>query len=251
MAERAGAALAHMDQANIYATLPTRYRGQAHGMPSQFYAARHAIVVNRQAERFVSEFDYNFGEAFDKRAADGRTAVNMPCWMIADQRYLKNTIMFRWYARYKPGWVVKAPNIGQLAERTGLDPQALSDTVARYNRFATNGRDEAFHRGESVWEQFKTGATEQDRSPALGTIEVAPFMAVRINRSILVTKGGPRTNAEGQVLREDGSVIGGLYCAGVAMANPIGTRNVGAGTTLGPCMTWGYICGQSLLRTNR
>jgi 3-oxosteroid 1-dehydrogenase len=52
------------------------------------------------------------------------------------------------------------------------------------------------------------------------------------------------------VLRPDGSRIAGLYCAGVAMANPIGTKAVGAGTTIGPCLTWGYICGQSLLREN-
>ena len=85
----------------------------------------------------------------------------------------------------------------------------------------------------------------------MGALEKAPYFAVPVNRSILVTKGGPRTNEHGQVLREDGSVIGGLYCAGVAMANPIGTRNVGAGTTLGPCMTWGYICAQDLLKSNR
>jgi 3-oxosteroid 1-dehydrogenase len=30
------------------------------------------------------------------------------------------------------------------------------------------------------------------------------------------------------------------------MANPIGTKAVGAGTTLGPCLTWGYICGLAL-----
>jgi predicted oxidoreductase len=50
-----------------------------------------------------------------------------------------------------------------------------------------------------------------------------------LNRSILGTKGGARTNAKGQVLRADGTVIAGLYAAGLAMANPIGTRAVGPG----------------------
>ena len=76
-------------------------------------------------------------------------------------------------------------------------------------------------------------------------------MAISLNRSLLGTKGGARTDPSGRVLREDGSVIGGLYCAGNAMANPIGTRALGAGTTIGPCMTWGYICGGSLLAANR
>jgi len=73
---------------------------------------------------------------------------------------------------------------------------------------------------------------------------------VPFHASYLGTKGGARTNEHGQVLRPDGSRIAGLYAAGNAMANPIGSKAVGAGTTLGPCLTWGYICGQSLLREN-
>ena len=72
-----------------------------------------------------------------------------------------------------------------------------------------------------------------------------------LNRSILGTKGGARTNDRGQVLRQDGSVIAGLYAAGLAMANPIGTRAVGAGTTLGPNLTWGFICAETMLQQNR
>ena len=41
----------------------------------------------------------------------------------------------------------------------------------------------------------------------------------------------------------DGSVIEGLYAAGNVMANCFGSKGVGAGTTLGPCLTWGYIAG--------
>jgi 3-oxosteroid 1-dehydrogenase len=89
-----------------------------------------------------------------------------------------------------------------------------------------------------------------NRNGALGTIEKPPFYAAPYHRAILGTKGGPRTDAQGQVLRPDGSRIAGLYCAGNAMANPIGTKAVGAGTTIGPCLTWGYICGQSVLRDN-
>jgi 3-oxosteroid 1-dehydrogenase len=81
-------------------------------------------------------------------------------------------------------------------------------------------------------------------------IDVAPFIAVPFNRMVIVTKGGLRTNERGQVLRPDGSVIAGLFCAGAAMANPIGTRAVSAGTTLGPNMTWGYICARTMLARN-
>ncbi len=52
------------------------------------------------------------------------------------------------------------------------------------------------------------------------------------------------------MLRADGSIIAGLYCAGIAMASPFGTRAVGSGTTIGPNMTWGYICANHILRQN-
>jgi 3-oxosteroid 1-dehydrogenase len=34
------------------------------------------------------------------------------------------------------------------------------------------------------------------------------------------------------------------------MAHPIGTKAVGAGTTIGPCLTFGYIAGKSIARRN-
>lgn len=251
MASAVGAALDRMDQANVYATLPTHYEGHVHGMPMTFHGPAHLIVVNRNAQRLASELDYNMGEVIDARDPDTGEPVHLPCWMIADQQFIARSGMFRWYARKLPGWVRRADTIEALATSIGLDAEALTATVERYNGFAERGRDEDFGRGESAWDRYKSGAKTSSGPVRLGTIEKAPFIALPFNRSILVTKGGPRTDANGQVLREDGSTIGGLYCAGVAMANPIGTRAVGAGTTLGPCLTWGHICAKSLLRTNR
>ena len=65
-----------------------------------------------------------------------------------------------------------------------------------------------------------------------------PFKA-----SFLGTKGGARTDRYARALRPDGSVIEGLYAAGNVMANSFGSKGVGAGTTLGPCLTWGFIAG--------
>ncbi|MBT6273470.1 MAG: FAD-dependent oxidoreductase [Chromatiales bacterium] len=251
MAVRAGAALARMDQANVFATLPTRYEGEVHGMPTPFHAAAHAILVNRAGERFVDEFDYNVGEAMDARDKASGAPAHLPCWMIADQQFMRGAGVFRWYARTIPGWIRSASSVDELSLAIDVPAPKLRDTLARYNGFVSEGQDADFHRGETAWDRYKSGATASNLAPALGSIERAPFIAVPVNRSILVTKGGPRTNADGQVLRPDGSAIGGLYCAGVAMANPIGTRSVGAGTTLGPCLTWGHICARSLLRSNR
>jgi 3-oxosteroid 1-dehydrogenase len=155
------------------------------------------------------------------------------------------------YARRDGSWLRQASGLADLAQRIALDPAALMATVERFNGFARAGKDLDFNRGETAWERFYTGdARRPNGNGALGAIEQAPFYAAPYQRSILTTKGGPRTDARGQVLRPDGSRIAGLYCAGVAMANPIGTKAVGAGTTIGPCLTWGYICGRSLLHEN-
>ena len=66
--------------------------------------------------------------------------------------------------------------------------------------------------------------------------------------SFLGTKGGPRTNEKAEVLDERDEPIAGLYAAGNVMANSFGSKGVGAGTTLGPCLTWGYIAGLNAAR---
>jgi 3-oxosteroid 1-dehydrogenase len=248
LAAGAGAALAHMDQANVYPTMPIRYEGRPHGIPLLYQAEPHAIVVDRNGRRFVSEYDFNIGEAVDRRDPQTGAPLHLPAWVVADRRFLRRAPPFRWYARKDPKWLVEAASLKGLADKIGLPADELEDAVARYNGFCAAGRDLDFRRGESAWEQFKAGGGP---GAALGAIEHAPFFAMPFNRSILGTKGGARTNASGQVLRPDGSIIAGLYAAGLAMANPIGTRVVGPGTTIGPNLTWGYICGESLLKDNR
>ena len=250
MAAAAGALIERMDQANIYATLPTRYDGAAHGMPAMFHASPHCIVVDRHGRRFVSEYDYNIGEALDRRDLETGEPIHLPAWLIGDRRFLNHSIVFRQKARLEKGFLVRARTLNDLAALIDVPATALEETVARYNGFVATGRDSDFQRGESVWERYMASHEGSNGNPALGAIDKPPFVACRFNRSILGTKGGARTNAAGQVVRPDGGVIGGLYCAGNAMANPFGTRAVGSGTTIGPCLTWGYICGLNVTREN-
>jgi 3-oxosteroid 1-dehydrogenase len=251
LAASVGARLERMDQANVYPTLPTVYEGRPHGLPMTFQAEPHAIVVDRNARRFVSEYDYNIGEALDRREPLSGEPVHLPAWVIADRRFLRRSPAFRFYAAKEPGWVRRAPSLAALARLIGLPETALLATVERFNGFCSAGRDQDFHRGESAWERSKAKPGPAGSNPTLAPVEQAPFVAIPLNRSLLGTKGGARTDSNGRVLRADGSLIGGLYCAGNAMANPIGTRALGAGTTIGPCMTWGFICGNALLRANR
>lgn len=247
LAESVGAMIDRMEEANVHPALPTRYEGRAHGMPVAWHVGPHGIIVNGEAQRFVSEYDYNLGEALNKRDENGNP-VNQPAWVICDRRFLYRSLPFAWFALRAKGWVRKASSIEELATKIGLDAAALASTVSRFNRYCVENLDPEFHRGEPMWERFRSGNwRDGEKNGALGGLGEGPFYAMPVNRSILGTKGGPRTDAGGRVLSSTGEVIGGLYAAGNAMANPIGTRSLGAGTTIGPHMTMGYICAQSML----
>ena len=244
LAEAAGAQLAHMDQALIYPCVPTIYEGKLQALPLPFHMEPNAIVVDRSGQRFVSEFAVDLGEALDRR--DPRTGfpLHLPAWLISDANFMRLAI--RWYARNDPGWIRQAASIEALANKIGIEATALLATVERFNTLCALGRDEDFHRGETVYQRAESGGR-----PTMRPILEPPFVAVSFNRSVLSTKGGLRTNEHSQVLARNGSVIAGLYCAGAAMANPIGTRAISAGTTIGPNMTWGYIGAQHVLTSNR
>jgi 3-oxosteroid 1-dehydrogenase len=246
MAEAAGAALDHMDQATLTPSIPTRLWGMLLARPVPFHTEPNAILVNRHGVRFVNELRFSIGEAIDRRDADGQP-LHLPCWVISDARLLDRLPPARWSARDDPAWLRRADSIEALARQIGLDPVTLAATVARYNEAAAAGRDAEFGRPSAA---DAAAAGDKRRRGGLEAITTPPFLAMPFNRSILGTKGGPRTNENAEVLRPDGSVIPGLFAAGGSSANPIGTRGVGTGTTIGPYMTFGYVAGLSLARRN-
>ncbi len=247
MAQAAGAALAHMDQATLTPSVPTRYEGRLLAQPVPFHTEPNAMLVNRHGARFVNELTFNIGEAIDARDADGQP-LHLPAWVISDAAMLDRLPPVRWAAKADPGWLRRAPDLASLAALIGLPAEALAASVARFNDAAARGEDTDFARPARP---DPAAAGDRRRRAGIRPIERAPFLALPFNRTILATKGGARTNEHGEVLRPDGSVIPGLFAAGVAMANPIGTRGVGTGTTIGPNMTWGYVCGMRLARRNR
>lgn len=248
LARSIGAELTHMDQAAIHPAIPTLYEGRVLGIPIMFQAAPGAIVVNGLGQRFASEFDHNIGYILDHRDPATGQPINLPAWVIGDQFLMRGSPVLRWYAARSPGWVRQARDIASLAKLINLPADALQATVERFNSFCRQGRDHDYRRGESAWERYKSAAGGPANSTAnsLKELNRPPFVAIPFNRSILGTKGGARTTIDAQVLRPDGTIIDGLFCAGNAMANPFGTKAVGAGTTLGPCMTWGYIAARRM-----
>jgi 3-oxosteroid 1-dehydrogenase len=205
------------------------------------------LLVGGSGQRFVNECA-PYVDAVHAMYEAG----SIPSWLIFDQRYRdryvfaglppRKNLPRRWYAN---GAVHQAPTLRELAEAIGLDAAALDKTVARFNEFAASGVDADFGRGASAYDRYY-GDPRVKPNPNLAPVGRAPFYAVRIVPGDLGTKGGLVTDARARVLRNDGSAIPGLYAAGNASAAVMGRSYAGAGATIGPAMTFGYIAALEL-----
>ncbi len=246
MAAEVGAQLDHMDQALIMGVTPVMYEGRLMGQPAADYFLPHSMIVNRHGRRFVNEKQMNIGLAFAEMDPETGTPAHLPAWRIYDAQFA---------ARYPhalpngaiPGNRFEAASLEELAALIDVDAEGLVETARRFSEFAREGVDRDFGRGAAIWDRNRGGDPDHKPNPTLGTIEVPPFYAMPFTASFLGTKGGPRTNERAEVLSRNGEVIAGLYAAGNVMANAFGSKGVGAGTTLGPCLTWGYIAALNAL----
>ena len=123
-------------------------------------------------------------------------------------------------------------------------------TVERFNGFARSGVDEDFHRGESAYDRYYGDPTNKP-NPNLGEISHGPYYAAKMVPGDLGTKGGVRTDVHGRALRDDGSVIDGLYAAGNVSSPVMGHTYPGPGGTIGPAMTFGYLAALHLAEPPR
>jgi 3-oxosteroid 1-dehydrogenase len=214
------------------------------------------ILVNGAGQRFVNESAPYVDAVHAMYDGHGTGSPHIPSWLIIDQRY-RNSYVFaglpprrplprRWYAA---GAVYRAPTIAELAGEAGVDPAALAKTVVRFNEFAEAGRDADFGRGDSAYDRYY-GDPRCRPNPNLAPLTQPPFYAVKIVPGDLGTKGGLRTDERARVLREDGTPIPGLYAAGNTSAAVMGHSYAGAGATIGPAMTFGYIAALDLARAD-
>lgn len=205
------------------------------------------IMVNRRGRRFVNEaHNYNdIGRAFHTFDPVAFEYPNIPAWLIFDSAYLSRyQLMTVFPGDPTPAWLPQANTLRELATKQGIDADALEETVRRFNQSAKKGEDPEFHRGESLYDRYNGDHKQEGGLATLGAIEKPPFFALRAYAGALGTKGGPQTDAAARVLNVRGTPIPGLYAAGNAMAGVTGLAYGGAGGTIGPALTFGYIAGQ-------
>jgi len=209
------------------------------------------VLVNGAGQRFVNESAPYVDAVHAMYEGDTPENPHIPAWLIFDQRYRDRYVFAglpphrplprRWYAA---GSVVRADDLAGLARAAGVDADGLVKTVARFNEFAAAGRDEDFGRGDSAYDRYY--GDPRLANPNLAPLARPPFYAVKIVPGDLGTKGGLRTDEQARVLSEDGTVIEGLFAAGNASEAVMGRSYAGAGATIGPAMTFGYIAARTM-----
>jgi 3-oxosteroid 1-dehydrogenase len=200
-----------------------------------------SIIVDQTGSRFVNEAA-PYVTFVHRQLAGGHD----PIWFVFDRK-AKNRYQFGgkmpgqkfpddWYTS---GLMHRADTLDRLAAAIGVPASSLCETVHRFNGFARDGKDGDFGRGDSAYDNYYGDPSLPH--PSMDVINRGPYYAARIQAGDLGTKGGLVYNANGEVLRPDGSVISGLYATGNASAAVMGNDYAGAGATIGPAMVFGYI----------
>ncbi|HKY92890.1 MAG TPA: FAD-dependent oxidoreductase [Nevskiaceae bacterium] len=211
----------------------------------------HSVCVNRNGVRFVDEacsYD-EFGNAMVRDAI--ATGANAPCWLVFDatfrQRYTAGGFMptaimpdRRIPPDYWDHYIFRADTVEALARKIRVPVEALTRTVASMNQYAKTGTDPEFGRGSTPYDRMFGDATVTP-NPCLGAIATAPYYAVSINLGDLGTKGGLKADAHARVLDRNNRPIPNLYAAGNNAGSPFGQLYPGAGGTIGPAMTFGFV----------
>ena len=131
----------------------------------------------------------------------------------------------------------------------GVDPAALEKTVARYNDFAAQGQDPDFDRGKATYDMMY-GDPRVTPNPCLRPLLKGPFYAMPIYPGDIGTNGGLMTDDRARVLDTAGRPVPGLYAIGNNAASAMGESYPGAGVTIGPALTFGYIAARDALGAN-
>lgn len=246
-AQDVGAAIDLMDQAWWFPAVAPLPRKAPLVMLAE-RALPGSLIVDQNGSRFVNEAtDYmSFGQCLLQRERSGNPVESL--WIVFDQQY-RNGYVFAGelfprtpipQAWYDAGIAHRSDHLAELARKIGVSESQFMTTITRFNELSRAGYDPDFHRGSSAYDRYY-GDPTIGPNPNLRALDNGPFYAVKMVLSDLGTCGGLRADDHARVLREDGSVIKGLYAIGNTAANAFGTTYPGAGATIAQGLVYGYV----------
>ncbi|OYD55177.1 3-oxosteroid 1-dehydrogenase [Thauera propionica] len=209
------------------------------------------IGVTRKGKRFCNESEsyHDVGAAMIEACKDEKETA---MWLVCDQATLSKYGLG--YVKPAPmpvgkflrnGYLIKGDTLAELARNAGIDAEGLEKTVAAYNQGAAGGHDLQFGRGTTAFNRYLADP-ENKPNPCVAPVGKGPYYAIKVVMGDLGTFDGIRTSVVGEVLDDTGAPIPGLFSVGNDRASVMGGNYPGAGITLGPIMTFGYITGRHI-----
>jgi 3-oxosteroid 1-dehydrogenase len=253
---RIGAATEIMDEfaGNQMAMVPEK--PEVHTMIMQELAKPYSIVVDQTGARYIREVQSYMQfcqEVFERN----KVAPAIPSWLVMEKRYLDRYMVGgqlpgaklpqRWFDE---GFLIKADTLGELADTCGMDRATLQASVKRFNELARTGDDVDFGRGSTAYHRYWGDPTVGTPNPNMAALEQGPYYAYKFYPGDIGTWGGVVTDSSARVLREDGSVIPGLYATGTSAASFMGRKYLGPGASVGPSFTWGFVAAKHAMNAD-
>lgn len=154
------------------------------------------VIVNKDGRRFVAEDSYH-----SRTSAFVLEQPEQTAYLVVDEAHMEMPEMP--LIKFIDGW----ETVEEMEAALGIPQGNLAATLNRYNEFAARGEDPDFHKQPEYLAAQDTG----------------PYAAfdLSLGRAMYsgFTMGGLAVSVDGEVLREDGSVVPGLYAAGACASN--------------------------------
>ena len=216
MATAIGAATVDMDQIQIHPTV----EANTAALITEGLRGDGAILVNANGERFTDEVSTR-----DKVSAAEIAQPGSFSWLIVDQAMADASNVIQGYIT--KGYTKQGATYEELAKEIEVDPATFAATMEKWNGCVETKTDADF-----------------GRTSFANPLNTAPYYAIKVSAGVHHTMGGVVINSSTEVLKEDGSVIPGLFAAGEVTGGVHGANRLG-GTAVADFVVFGRIAGSS------
>jgi succinate dehydrogenase/fumarate reductase flavoprotein subunit len=215
------------------------------------------IAVTANGMRFTNEaLSYHDFVQDLVKACKARGQQEFTAWLICDHPHLRQyglgaaaPFPLPIGRHLRSGYLKKGDTLKALAEQIGVPEANLAEQVQTFNRDALTGLDTLFGKGSTEYNRYQ-GDSLVKPNPCMAPIQTGPFYALQIVIGEIGTFAGLATDDQCRVVRKDRRPVEGLYVVGNDAASVMGGNYPGAGITLGPALTFGYVAAMALARVH-
>ena len=216
MAEAIGAATVDMDQIQIHPTV----EANTAALITEGLRGDGAVLINAEGKRFIDEVGTR-----DVVSAAEIAQTGSYSWLVVDQAMVDASSVIQGYI--KKGYTVTGETYEELGKAMGVDEAAFAETMKTWNGYVEAKNDPDF-----------------GRTSFANPLDTAPYYAIKVTAGVHHTMGGLTINTNTEVLKEDGTVIPGLFAAGEVTGGVHGANRLG-GNAVADFTVFGRIAGKA------